>query len=291
MIDMHALIKRHIKCYLRDRWAVFFSFLSVFIILMLFVFFLGSYFEDIGQQAGIDDNLAAYIVYGWVFSGLLMVSSVTIPLGFLARMVEDKNSRALHDFQITPLKRYKIVLSYLIAAVIVTLMLNALNLVIGLGILFLNSGEIVPLFNLIQVIALMLLIATLFSGFFFFLLSFFKSENAHGTFSTLVGTLIGFLGGLYVPIGALSTTIQNIINALPFMQAAALLRQVYMAEALDLAFGTNEAARENYTSFYGVELTLFNQSLSTQVLLLILLVFTLLILMASIWRMRHLKIA
>ncbi len=288
---MRALIKRHIKCYLRDRWAVFFSFLSVFIILMLFVFFLGSYFEDISQQAGIDEKLAAYIVYGWIFSGLLMVSSVTIPLGFLERMVEDQTTRAMHDFQITPLKRYKIVFSYLAAAVIITLFMNTLNLTIGLGILYLNSGEVVPLFNLIQVIIIMALIATMFSGFFFFLLSFFKSQNAHGTFATLIGTLIGFLGGLYVPIGALSQTIQNIINALPFMQAAALLRQAYMAEALDMAFGTNQAARDSYTSFYGVEITLFNQTLSSHVLWLILISLTILILTASIWRMRHLKIA
>ncbi len=291
MIDMLALIKRHIKCYLRDRWAVFFSFLSVFIILMLFVFFLGSYFDDIGQQAGIDDNQASYIVYGWVFSGLLMVSSVTVPLGFLERMVQDQTTRSMHDFQITPLKRYKIVLSYLVAAVMITLFMNAINLIVGLIIIYLNSGYIVPLLNLFGVIAMMALIATLFSAAFFFFLSFFKSQNAHATFATLVGTLIGFLGGLYVPIGALSSTIQNVLNALPFMQAAALIRQVYMAEALDIVFGPNEAARANYTSFYGVELTLFNQALSTQTLLIILISLTIVILSAAIWRMRHLKIA
>ena len=60
------------------------------------------------------------------------------------------------------------------------------------------------------------------------------SANAFGTLSSLIGTLIGFLTGVYVPIGNLPEFIQNVIKIFPISHAAAALRQVMMAEAIPL---------------------------------------------------------
>jgi multidrug/hemolysin transport system permease protein len=67
--------------------------------------------------------------------------------------------------------------------------------------------------------------------------SFFKSQQAFSTASTIIGTLIGFLTGIYLPIGNLPSSVQTIIKAFPVSHAAALFRQVIMEEPLKFSFG------------------------------------------------------
>jgi len=69
-----------------------------------------------------------------------------------------------------------------------------------------------------------------------FIVSFFKSHSAFSTASTIIGTLIGFLTGIYLPIGALPESVQMIIKMFPVSHAASLFRQVLMEASMQTAF-------------------------------------------------------
>jgi multidrug/hemolysin transport system permease protein len=69
-----------------------------------------------------------------------------------------------------------------------------------------------------------------------FLVSFFQSNNAFATASTIIGTMIGFLTGIYLPIGQLPSAVQWVIRVFPPSHSAVLLRQVIMTEPLAQTF-------------------------------------------------------
>lgn len=251
MIMFKALLARHMKIYLRDRWAVFFSFLSIVIILGVFMLFLQNTFGgDFATLEGSD-----YVVHAWIISGVLMVSTVTVPLGFLGSMVNDHETKTINDFYVAPIKRSTIVSSYIVAAIVIGIALTLVNFLLGQLYLFLRFDRLIGLLDALHVLGLIVLSTTLFSTMLFYIISFIKTMNAHGTMSTLVGTLIGFLAGLYVPAGSLGTTTRNVLSVLPTMQMASIFRVPYTRKAFNEAFaGTPDEFREGWESVLGVTL-------------------------------------
>ncbi|MFV0396345.1 MAG: ABC transporter permease [Coprobacillaceae bacterium] len=67
-------------------------------------------------------------------------------------------------------------------------------------------------------------------------MSFFKSTSAFSNVTTIVGTLSGFLMGIYVPIGSLPDFLQTAIRFFPPSQCAALFREAMMESVLTDAF-------------------------------------------------------
>jgi multidrug/hemolysin transport system permease protein len=98
-----------------------------------------------------------------------------------------------------------------------------------------------------------------FSSFFFYLSIFIKTRNAFGTLSTLIGTFIGFLGGIYIPIGVLSKSVQTVMSVLPTAHAVTIFRRVYMAGAIDEVFANApDGFYEEYASVYGLNVEIGN---------------------------------
>ncbi len=281
---IQALIKRHLKIFLRDRWAVFFSFLSVIIILVLFTVFFRNAFGDLTETTE-----GTYLINGWIFSGVLMVATVTVPLGFLGIMVTDRETNAINDFYVAPIGRSTIVISYLIAAIIIGSVLGFINLIVGQLYIFLMVQTFLPLMTNILLILLIILSTTLFSSLFFYVVTFIKTSNSHGTLSTLVGTLIGFLAGLYVVVGNLPNITRYIMGLLPTLQLASLFRLVYMDEAMDLIFQDNVDIRETQTFLLGIRIEVGSFELTEPFLVLFSLLWIGLFVTLSIMRLKAFK--
>ncbi|MFW5914109.1 MAG: ABC transporter permease [Bacillota bacterium] len=286
---MTALIKRHLLVFLRDRWALFFSFLSVIIIILLYALFLMEMLKMNLPGPIQGTNHADHLLYTWLFSGVLMVSTVTVPLGFLAVMIHDKSERVSNDFFVAPMKRLTITLSYLIAAFIVTLILAVLNLIAGQLIIYINVQERLAFETIIEILLVTVLSSALFTSMLYALVSFIQSQNAHGTLSSIIGTLIGFVCGMYVPIGVFGKTVQSILNAFPFMQISALYRKIYMEEALHKVFSGNTEALEAYKAFNGIDIELFSTDFTAGFLVMILVLWTVLFIALSAWRVKGFK--
>ncbi|MFO7968573.1 MAG: ABC transporter permease [Bacillota bacterium] len=250
---LFSLVIRNLKKYLRDKAAVFFSFLSVIIILLLYILFLGKMqIDNLTSLLGDIDGLG-WLVSSWIMAGIVMVSTVTVPLGAIGGLIDDRNDQILDDFYVSPISRNKLALSYLISAWVIGFILVFINLIIGQIYVVSQGGEFLGFFDFLKIIGLIFLSIMTFSSFFFYLSIFIKTRNAYGTLSTIVGTFIGFLGGIYIPIGVLSTPVQTVMNILPTAHAVTIVRRVYMNEAVNEVFGgTTSDAYKTYAEFNGL---------------------------------------
>lgn len=84
-------------------------------------------------------------------------------------------------------------------------------------------------------------------------LTFFSSQNAFTTASTILGTLIGFITGIYIPIGSLPEAVQLIVKIFPISHAGALFRQVIMEKPMSVSFqNASPEAVESFSKSMGV---------------------------------------
>lgn len=255
------LVSRNMKKYFRDKAGVFFSFLSVLIVLFLYLFFLGDMQVNSVKSAISDmpnfldrEKDIIFMVNGWLVAGLLAVNSITIPLSILTMKVEDSFNRISDDFNATPAKRYQIVFGYIISAWIIGIITSLFVLVIGEVYIIMKGGQFLSFIALLKVLGIVSLSVIMFSGFFYVIVMFLTTPTQVGTINTIVGTFAGFLGGIYVPLGVLGS-VGNAIKLFPLAHTAALLRQVFMEESIARVFeGAPPSVAENIRDFYGVDL-------------------------------------
>lgn len=246
---MIVLLRRNLKLYFRDKGSVFFSLLAVFIIILLYALFLG----DVWTRDFEDLDNAQFIMNSWIIAGLLTVASLTTTLGAFGIMIDDRTKKIAKDFYASPLRRRSITGGYVFSAYLVGIIMTLVTLVLGELYILLTGGELISFIALLKVLGLILLVTFANTALMGFMVSFFRSQNAFTTASTIVGTLIGFLTGIYLPIGVLPDAVQVIIKVFPVSHGAALLRQTMLEAPLATAFeGAPVELRENFDLTMGI---------------------------------------
>lgn len=246
---MIVFSKRNLLVFFRDKSSVFFSLLSVFIIIGLYALFLGDVWASSFQ--GMDG--VRYLMDSWIMSGLLAVASITTTMGAFGTMVEDKVNKIDKDISSSPLKRGSIAGGYVASSFTIGAIMSAITLILAEVYVLANGGELIGFLTLCKVVALILLSTFANTAIVFFLVSFFGSSNAFATASTIIGTLIGFLTGIYLPIGQLPNAVQWVIRVFPVSHSAALFRQVMMADPLSKTFAAAPAQElQSFKEFMGV---------------------------------------
>lgn len=234
------LIKRNLKLYFRDKMSVFFSMLGVFIIIMLYLVFLGDLMADAYQfpdNMGIDGK---FFVNSWIMAGVVSAATVTTTLGAYGVVVNDRATKVLNDFKVSPIKRSQLVLSYVLSSLAIGFIMSCVSLAFAEGYILISGGEFLGIVLLLKTLGIVLLSVLMSSAIIFLIIAFVKSNNAFGAISTVFGSIIGFLMGVYVPIGNLGT-VATIIKLFPFAHPAVLLRQVMMEQAVgDLSYVPTE---------------------------------------------------
>lgn len=241
--------KRNLRLYFRDRTSVFFSLLAVFIIIGLYVLFLGEVIQ--GGMKGMPG--ARFLMDSWIMAGLLGVASITTTMGAFGIMVDDQSKKILKDFSASPIKRSSLVGGYLTGTFLIGMIMSLITFVCAELYIIAYGGEWVSLTVFLQIFGIMVLSVISSSSIVFFIVSFIKTNNAFGTISTILGTLIGFLTGIYIPIGSLPEGVQTVVKCFPVSHSGALFRQVMMAAPMDQAFAGAPASQvESFEVSMGV---------------------------------------
>lgn len=249
------LAGRNIKVFLRDRTSVFFSFLSVLIIILLYVLFLGDTTVRSLEDHIADPNLARFFADTWIMAGVLVANAVTTTLGAMEVIVTDEDRGVSRDFMVAPIKRWQLVAGYIISAWVIGIAIGIFVFVLSQVYITMRGGELISYFNALKVVGLIVLNVLAFSSINFLFISWVKTNAAFSTISTLVGTLIGFVTGVYVPIGVLPKALQSVIMLFPQTHGASAMRQLYMQRAIETGFvGTPEAIKGEFLSIYGIVL-------------------------------------
>ena len=290
MTGLFNLIRRNLWVFFRDRSAVFFSFLSVIIIIALYALFLAdTQVKSLESMVGDADGIR-FLVDSWIMGGLLAVNTVTVSLGALAVMVRDQETKALRDFMTAPIRRTTIVFSYIISAFIIGVLITVVGLFVMELYITLSGGQWLSMAAMAKTIGVLLLCVINSTAMLFFITSFVRSSTAFSTVSTITGTMIGFLAGIYVPIGVLPQSVQYVIEIFPTSHGAVLLRQLFMEEPLAKVFANAPAeVLAEYNKVFGVEFYIGGEPLSDQMMIAYLTAVTLVFILLSVWRVRKMK--
>ncbi|MCE5235900.1 MAG: ABC transporter permease [Clostridiaceae bacterium] len=279
---MRRLILRNLRVYFRDRLSVFFSLLSVIITYLMYLLFLGDVWSN-----GVPDVEGARAMMGsWIMAGLLTIASVTTTLSAASTMVDDLANKIRKDFEASPISRAALAGSYMLSSFLVGAAMTLIGLVLAEAYIVYNGGELLSLFALLKLTGVILLSTLSSTAFFIFLFTFLKTNAAVGTVSTLAGTLIGFLTGIYIPIGELPEAVQGVVKALPVSHAAVLMRQIMMEKPLATVFaGAPQEVVNEVLEEFGLRFSVNGSVLPAYISVLILAATAAVFFGLSAWRM------
>ena len=189
-----GLTRRNVKIYFKDTYSVIFSMLTSMIVFALYMLFLRGTFVD---------------------------------------AIEDTMMGVDYDILATPVKRWQIILSYLVAAVISSFAMTAMLLTIGLAILSFMGNLHITALSVLAAYGVVFLGCLSSSALFMTVVLFFKSSSAATAFFGILSAAAGFVIGAYIPISQFSSGIQTFCNIFPASQVCALLRHVLLEGITD----------------------------------------------------------
>ncbi|AVK83504.1 transporter [Lysinibacillus sp. B2A1] len=278
-----SLVQRNNKVFRRDKTQVFYSLLSVIIVIVLYAVFLQKMQVDAIEQMTEATPELITMVNEWLVAGLLSMIAVSTTLAAYGIAVKDLESKAQADFLTAPISRATIQFSYVFNAFIIGCIFSFIALV-GCEIFIVSTGgQLLSIGDFIHVVGLLFLSVLLASVFNLFLVLFATTQNSFSTLSTLVGTALGFLCGVYVPIGALPSFAQNLIMYFPISHTTLLLRNAFMESSIAGVFeGVPASHVEEYKEMYGIVYDLHGNILSTSTSVIIILATILILAILSI---------
>ena len=265
MREIIYLTKRNCRVFLRDKAAVFFSFLSMLIILGLMVVFLGKMNSDelisvLAEYGGERDTVqdqenATYLIQLWTLAGLLVVNSVTVTLTVMGTMVQDETRKRIMAFYVTSVNRIKLSLGYILSSWLVGTGMCIITLAVGELYFVLQGHGLLAAVELLKLAGIIALSVFTFSALGYLLALFVHSDSAWSGILTIIGTLVGFAGGIYLPLSSLSETVQTVLKCIPVLHGAAMMREVCTAQAIRETFdGLPEAVVDVFKERMGITL-------------------------------------
>ncbi|MFH5879170.1 ABC transporter permease [Arthrobacter sp. NA-172] len=253
---IRLLTARNLTLFFRDRMGVFLSLLSAVILFVLYALFLGNLQVENVQEKfpAASPNDVQGFVDSWVFAGIVMITTLTTSLSALNIFVEDRTSGRFKDFMVSPVRRGHLVGGYLLSSFVIAVLMSTVILVAGQVYMIVAGHAPTAWGDLFKSFGYICLLSAAFSALSSFIVTFIKSSGAFSSLGTIVGTIIGFLAGAYIPLGTLPSGVTNVINALPFSQAAMLVRGPLTEQTIStLADGQNQAVSA-MDKFYGVDI-------------------------------------
>lgn len=246
MREVKSLVKRIILVYVRDRAAVFFSVLSMLIILMLVWLFLGNMnseniVEVLSTYGGVRDAVkdrenADYLIVVWTLAGVLLSNCVTISMTVMGNMIYDEEKNKLACFYTAPVGRIKIALGYVLSAWIIGTLMCTLTLTAAQLWLFCSGSETLSGLVMLQLTGMIILNTFVYSSLSYLMALFVHSNSAWSGILTIVGTLVGFLGAVYLPVYMLPEGVASFLKGLPILHGVSMMRRVCVQAAVDTTF-------------------------------------------------------
>lgn len=245
MREIMGLAGRNLKIYLRDRGAVFFSLLSAIIVIVLMLVFLGdmnvqsiSSALDEMHVGTPDENLenAKQLIIMWAMGGILCVNGVTVSSMVMSTMINDFTNGKIQAFRTAPISRIKLSLGYIISAWAASSFICVLTLAAADILGAVNGTPLPDIADHLLLIAMILVNCFTYSGIMYFAGLLIKTAGAWSGFATLISTLVGFLGAIYIPMGSLPEGVQTVLKCLPVLHGCSMFRSVLTKPISEVAF-------------------------------------------------------
>ncbi|MGL5972244.1 MAG: ABC transporter permease, partial [Oscillospiraceae bacterium] len=217
------------------------------------------------------------------------IGSITISLVSLGVMIADKENNVFSDFLVSPIKRNALLISYLTSSVIIGFSV-LLFFVICFNIYFLAIYSIgFTLQQMFFIIGIILASIAFGNVFMLLLISFFKTQQSVSSFGTIIGTLIGFVTGAYIPVGVLPSIVGDIFSAMPFFQLTAISRKIFLYEIDKATPISKDMVSGDLAKHFGLEVWIGDTAISNTNLLIIIISCTVILLGILSFRFSKMK--
>ena len=226
---MLALIKRNIKIYLRNRGAWLASLLTVFIIIGLYALFLGDQLSRGFEGIGLEEP--RLLTDSWIMAGIISIMPLSISLGAVS-IVNDRSKGLIKDFYCSPISRSKITLGYILSLAIISFLITVIGFALGEIYITANGGELLSLADMLRVLGIIAVDDLATTSIVMFIAMFITSESAYSAICTVIGTVSGFITGIYIPVGSLPEGVAAAVKCFPISHAGSMLRQIFTADAI-----------------------------------------------------------
>lgn len=256
MKNILALTKRNCLLFLRSKTTFFFSIFSSLILIALYFLFIAKlYSQGFNETSGLalSSKQINALIYTQMIMGVLVINAVSLSTGMFSIMAIDIEKAKIEAFLITKLKRYQLMLSYLISAIIVSFLINFLMFVIStilIGIItgfWLSAGAFFSVFGV-------LIITTLVScAVMLFITTIARSSSAIGVINGILGTILGFLCGIYMPYTNLGTSARYVGSFLPFTHLTIWLKQIVLGDCFNQFGVQSEIAQMMQNLWFSAE--------------------------------------
>ena len=282
MMQFAELVKRNIRVYLRDRGAVFFSLLSMLIVLGLMLFFLGdmniSALTDVlaqlpGRDAEADKKKAELFVMLWTCGGILSINAVTVTIAVYSSMIKDRTVGVLNSIYTSPVSRLAISASYITSAWVCSIIICVLTLAISEIYCIIQGGDVFSVMSHLKLLGMIMVNSFTYASLMYLVAILVKTEGAWSGIGTVIGTLVGFLGGIYLPVGALAEEIAAGLKFFPVIYGAKMFRSILTADIAEEIFAnTPEILKTEYFDVMGVTIDFFDMQITDTGCVVILLI-------------------
>lgn len=256
---MITMLRRNLKCYFRNRSSVFFSMLTIIIVFLLYIFFLG----DNTAQNFKNVTGFKFLLDSWVMAGIIAITGVTTTFGALEIMVQDNEDRISNDFLTSPLKRSHLAGGYVLSTFVIGMIMSLFALLFAELYIVAQGGQLLTAANLLKTFGLIILSVASSSAISFFLVSFMKRRSSYSAVDIIIGTVIGFVTGVYIPIGSMNSSVQFIMKLFPVSYTTSLFRTVMMDQAMTKTFASAPAETvETFKQDMGIVFQFSGQTVS-----------------------------
>ncbi len=272
MTNFTELVKRNIRVYIRDKGAVFFSLLSMLIVLGLMLFFLGdmnisSLTDLLGEfpdrNADTDKQNAELFVMLWTCGGILSINAATVTLAVYSSMISDRKKGVLNSIYTAPVSRLTISAAYVTSAWICSVIICTLTLAISEIYCIIQGGAVFTLVSHLKLMGMIMANSFTYASLMYLAAVLVKTEGAWSGMGTVIGTLVGFIGGIYLPIGSLAEEIGTGLKFFPVIYGAKMFRSVMTKDICNEMFtDVPEAFRTEYLDAMGVNIDFFGAEIS-----------------------------
>ncbi len=228
MIGLSALIKRNCKLFFKDKGMFFSALITPAILLVLYATFLANVYRDsftsgIEGMIEVSESLINATVAGQLVSSILAVSGITVAFCSNMLMVQDKVNGTVKDLTVAPVKRSTLALSYYVATLISTLIVNFTAM--ALCLIYLAVSGWYLSFADVAFMALDVVIIVMFGTALSSIINvFLTSQGQISAVGTIVSAGYGFICGAYMPVSSFSSGLQKVISFLPGTYGTGLVR-------------------------------------------------------------------
>ena len=228
MKTLLSLTKRNIKLFFKDKGLFFSSMLVPIILLVLYSTFLANVYKDsfaasIPQGFTVDGKIINGFVASQLFSSLLAVCCVTVAFCSNIIMVQDKYLGVRKDLLTSPVRKSVLALSYYLASVSVTLIINYVAL--GASLIYVACSGWYMSFADVMLIILDVFLFTMFGTAMSSIINaFLNTQGQISAVSTIVSACYGFICGAYMPISQFGNGLQKVLCFLPSTYSTSLIK-------------------------------------------------------------------